>query len=314
MRRQFTDLDDYGDAVHHARVELCMFRPERQKWSMSQHPLGSLLLQMGQAGGGSLCRGESLSADPIVFLPLTKPCLATANGTQFNGKNALLLPPKAEFHLLHTASHAWCSLTFPPQLLPDREAGDAPPERDWLRNNSVRPCAPDRLAHLARMAEEYDQIQAVDPARLSHPAAQRQAEADLQQAVAKLLQTLVPAPKTTRGRPLMDRREIVNRLHTELEGLPSESLTAPELAQRLGIAERTLRLVCRQTLGLGPARYLKLRQLRLARRQLRDRRHSAQTVTELLSSLGIWQFGRFAGEYKAIYGELPSQTFHRARR
>ncbi|MFN7805471.1 MAG: AraC family transcriptional regulator, partial [Planctomycetaceae bacterium] len=64
----------------------------------------------------------------------------------------------------------------------------------------------------------------------------------------------------------------------------------------------------------GPARYLKLRQLRLARRWLRDRRHPSQTVTELLSGLGIWQFGRFAGEYRAIYGELPSQTFRRARR
>ena len=221
---------------------------------------------------------------------------------------------RSEFPLLHPAPHAWCSLTFPAELLPDREPGDAPDGADWLRASSVRRCAPDRLAHLARIAEEYDQIQAVDSARLAHPATQRQAEADFRQALSNLLKTVVPVAKPTRGRPLMDRREIVNRLHAELERSQEESLTAPELAQRLGIAERTLRLVCRQTLGLGPARYLKLRQLRLARRQLRDRRHSAQTVTELLSALGIWQFGRFAGEYKAIYGELPSQTFHRARR
>ena len=136
MRRQFTDLDDYGDAVQHARVELCMFRPERQLWTMCQHAVGSLLLQLGQAGGGNICRGQLHSTEPVVFLPLTTPSLAAANGTQFNGKNALLLPPNAEFHLLHTAPHAWCSLTFPAELLPDREPGDAPDGADWLRASS----------------------------------------------------------------------------------------------------------------------------------------------------------------------------------
>lgn len=314
MRQQFTDLDDYGDAVHHARVELHMFRPVHHLWTMSQHPLGSLLLQLGKSGGGNICRGESQVGNPILFLPLSNPTQAAADGTRFNGANAMLLPAGAEFHLLHTAPHAWCSLSFPADMLPSREANQASARADWLGTNSVLPCAPDRLAQLARMAEEFDQIQVFEPARLSHPAAQRQAEADFRQALASLLKTMVPVANHPRGRPRMDRREIVNRLHAELERSQHESLTAPELAQRLGIPERTLRLVCRETLGLGPARYLKLRQLRLARRWLRDRRHPSQTVTELLSGLGIWQFGRFAGEYRAIYGELPSQTFRRARR
>jgi AraC family ethanolamine operon transcriptional activator len=314
MRRQFTDLDDYGDAVQHARVELCMFRPVRHLWSMSQHPLGSLLLQLGQAGGGNICRGKSQVGNPIVFLPLTTPAQAAANGTRFDGANAMVLPSGAEFHLLHTAPHAWCSLSFPAEMLQDHPQGEASDRTAWLESSAVRPFDPHHLAHLARLAEEYDQIQVVDPTRLAHPAAQLQAEADFRQALQRLFETSPPTPKTVRGRPAFDRREVVNRLFAELENSKHESLTAPLLAQRLGIAERTLRLVCRETLGLGPARYLKLRQLRLARQELRDWRHPAQTVTELLSQLGIWQFGRFAGEYKVTYGELPSQTFARVRR
>lgn len=315
MRQEFTDLDDYGDAVHHARVELCMFRPEYHRWSMSQHPLGPLLLQLGAAGGGNICRGESRADNPILFLPLSNPSIAAANGTQFDGRNAMLLPPGAEFFLLHKAAHAWCSLSFPAALWPaSPEEVEGEPASAPLATCAVRSCVPDRIAELARLAVEYDRIETTDPDRLAHPAARQQATADFQHALERLLATVISREPPHRGRPLQDRRAVMIRLHAELEASARQPLTAPELAQRVGIAERTLRQICRETLGVGPTRYLNLRQLRNARHQLRDRRNPAQSVTEILSSLGIWQFGRFAGEYRRVYGELPSQTFREARR
>ena len=36
-------------------------------------------------------------------------------------------------------------------------------------------------------------------------------------------------------------------------------------------------------------------------------------MTDVATLHGFYELGRFAGEYKALFGEAPSQTLHRAR-
>jgi hypothetical protein len=46
-----------------------------------------------------------------------------------------------------------------------------------------------------------------------------------------------------------------------------------------------------------------LRRMHLARRELRDSFPGMRTVTEIAAQYGFWQFGRFAGEYKSLFGK-----------
>jgi AraC-like DNA-binding protein len=53
-------------------------------------------------------------------------------------------------------------------------------------------------------------------------------------------------------------------------------------------------------------RYLILRRIHLAWRALRDGTGGETSVAEVAMRFGFWQFGRFAGEYKSLFGEAPS--------
>ncbi len=64
---------------------------------------------------------------------------------------------------------------------------------------------------------------------------------------------------------------------------------------------------------MSPKQYLLLRRMHLARRALRDSAPGETTVTDIATRHGFWQFGRFAGEYRSLFGEAPSTTSIAAR-
>ena len=68
---------------------------------------------------------------------------------------------------------------------------------------------------------------------------------------------------------------------------------------------------CQEQLGISAKRYLTLRRMHLFRRALRESTPATATVTEIATRFGFWQFGRLAGEYRALFSEVPSETLAR---
>ena len=87
-----------------------------------------------------------------------------------------------------------------------------------------------------------------------------------------------------------------------------------DMATAAGVSERTLRRAFVEYFGVGPARYLRLRQLHLIHRALRAADPDADLVTDVLVRYGEWEFGRFASRYRRLFGEPPSETLRRNRR
>ena len=85
-----------------------------------------------------------------------------------------------------------------------------------------------------------------------------------------------------------------------------------ELALELDVSLRSLQLAFHACMGLPPARYLRRLRLNRAHQRLMEMEPGEGSVGQVAADLGFTQLGRFAGEYRRLFGEVPSETLRRA--
>ena len=111
----------------------------------------------------------------------------------------------------------------------------------------------------------------------------------------------------TRHAPSPARTAIVERAEQLLRGR-TEPLPIAHLSLLVGVSERGLRNAFIAVRGMSPKRYVIHDRLNEVRRALTDPRAPNATVTNIATEHGFFELGRFAGRYKAAFGETPSET------
>ena len=106
---------------------------------------------------------------------------------------------------------------------------------------------------------------------------------------------------------------IIAKFAESIDTFRDELPPIAHICQELNIDERLLRRCCHAHLGLRPVRYLRVLRMQRVRRALQNGTCRTTTVTEVVQRYGCGQVGRFATEYRALYGELPSQTLRRSK-
>jgi AraC-like DNA-binding protein len=104
-------------------------------------------------------------------------------------------------------------------------------------------------------------------------------------------------------------RDILARFEDLLQMQPL--LRVAEICAALGVPDRTLRSVCPEYLGVSPSGYLRLHRMQQVHRALRSGNPDAASVAEVARRYGVRDLGRFAANYRALFGELPFATLRR---
>jgi AraC family ethanolamine operon transcriptional activator len=190
--------------------------------------------------------------------------------------------------------------------------------------------AADRIAPLARTAGDIavsrDQdacsgfaeiARAVEAALASSPAVLRDAEARraLRATILDTAQGLAAedgasAPRVRDGRT---RQRIVHAADDYLRANPARPVYTDELCAAVGTSATRLHQAFHATFGISPHRYLKMRRMGMVRAMLLSRSSPWRSVKAAALSHGFWHLGQFAHDYRALYGEAPSETHARAR-
>jgi AraC family ethanolamine operon transcriptional activator len=211
-----------------------------------------------------------------------------------------------EFHATRGVDYVCCVFDRErfEQAALDLTGRSARPE--WLESR-VRLSSPDAVSALARRLVRLVGSPASCSTTMSDGAL-RELEADLlQHTIAALLGGEGDAGVET----AVGRRRALCRALELLEEASESIPTIPELCRQAGCSQRTLEYAFRDELGVTPVRYLKLLRLNRAHRLLRRASPADETVTRIALACGFIELGRFAGDYRRLFGELPSQTLQR---
>jgi len=87
--------------------------------------------------------------------------------------------------------------------------------------------------------------------------------------------------------------------------------TILEMCSAAAVSKRRLMYAFKEVTGVSPRRYLTLAALNHLHFHVLHASPHKNTVGDLAFSHGFYHLGRFARDYRRIYGELPSQTLRR---
>jgi AraC family transcriptional regulator, ethanolamine operon transcriptional activator len=303
----FFCYEAYADAIKDASLRATFLgRKYTNCWTLSYLPLGNLSVQWGDKGGPGVVEGTMKPSGTLIFMPTENAKAISGNGCRFDDLSLMVLKPGDEFCFSATNYNRWFSVVVPNKLFVDSNG---------TARSNIGPSH--SLIQVPRQAAEKFRS-AVEQLGLivrHQPDVFRSAEA-IAATTRKLSETVREALKcrlddiSSPGRHEVPRKQIIRNALDFIDQNANEYLIVEDLATAAGVSERTLRTAFHEYYGVGPMRYLKLRTLHQVREALKAADPSITSVTQIATQFGVWEFGRFAHDYRFLFGELPSKTLH----
>jgi AraC-like DNA-binding protein len=304
----FTDLDNYQASLHQARIDLLVTTQGAFNAHLTWATLHHLQLLRSEENLPRIAYislapslvfvGFAMRPDPPMFW----------GGVELQTGDIIFHGRGERFHQRTTGPCGWSLMGMAPEHL-ERYSGVLSGQELSLPATArvLRPAARDS-ARLRRLHAQACRLAETRPKILAHPEVARAIE----QGLIHALVTCLAAKTRDDGAARRHHAGIMVRFEEVLAAHPSRQLSLRELCALIGVSERTLRSCCAEFLDVSPSRYVFLRRLKRVHVALRDADSATVSVAEIANGCGFAELGRFAGAYRAAFGESPSTTLRRS--
>jgi AraC-like DNA-binding protein len=306
--RTFTDPDNYADTIRQGRVEVTVTGRGHFAAQLIRIDLHRLWMQRFSEDAARIKHTNGLGGRAVIAFPTQPGPSQLWNNVELNQTNIIRHKEGASYYQRTMGAASYGAMSLP---LADMAsvgaaiAGNAlAPPRDAL---IVTPL-PSAMAKLQWLHATAGHLAEIAPEIVAHPEAAR----GLEQALIEALVGCLTTGDTVEERSAQRRHALImRRFHQIIEEHPNEALYLPEICKMIGVSARTLQNCCQEHLATSPKQFLVARRMHMVRRDLSRATPTATTVTAIAAYYGFWEFGRFAGAYKSLFGELPSTTLRR---
>ncbi|MBZ9558749.1 MULTISPECIES: helix-turn-helix domain-containing protein [unclassified Modicisalibacter] len=108
------------------------------------------------------------------------------------------------------------------------------------------------------------------------------------------------------------RKRVVDRAREVIAANEDDTMTILALCQAIGVSRRKLQYCFQDCLGVSPVTYIRLYRLNEVHKSLLNAGATTHVQDEA-ARRGFYHLGRFALEYRRLFGERPSETLRRAQ-
>lgn len=307
VRTRINRLEDLCDAVDNAGLSVFQLSRESPSGSLVHAAYDGMTLSSGQLDSRVQIRG-----------PLSDEAISICVGLRIPPRNRLLLRdidtgivslfrPSDEHEAFHDLDTRYAVVTLSEEHL-EREAErlGLAFSRTAFQHTGIHP-HPLAAAHLSTISAFLTGLhQNERQTRLS--------SAVFADIVAALIGHFAQRPAALLLRPLRQRERLVEATRAHIDQNLDQHLDIESLSRRAGVSRRTLTKSFEETLGEPPSAYIARMRLHRIRSDLLAIAPRDATITDISNQWGISELGRMSGRYRALFGELPSQTRTRGTR
>lgn len=307
----FRDFDEFADALGGVVGGFVPTARSTHEWWVQSVATGRVLTQTLQVGSPATFAGDGKRDEIALQIPLTDPTRIRIDGRALDKDSFLLIKEGHPFTLSTSEATQWAGIVVPSghELLAP-EFMESLTSRLFYKRTTSR--ADTKAEHLNRIRFLAARLSAAADGVSFDATAVRRAEEEIIAVASRALEASSKAQPRRVGRPTFSRGRVIARILALIEASTDAPLLIDDLCRATGVAERTLRNIFHEYFGVGPMRFLKVRQLREIRAALLAADPTHETVTRIATRFGIWDFSLFAGSYKALFGESPSYTLRTA--
>jgi AraC family transcriptional regulator, ethanolamine operon transcriptional activator len=305
LTRSFAEPDQFASALLGGQFDYMPVRAEPFAATLRVLRVGDMVVQQADTSGHVVRGGIDPGMAVLMLYRQAARHPARVNGTEVAAAEAVLAVGGAELTGFNPQPLSWAALALPLVLL-EELAELAPPQLRVQGALSVLMLQPDRVARLAGAVSAASRMADRLPVALHTPDCAAGLAMALREEVAAAL--TADAEVRLRPRAVAEALRLVRAAEDVMQTRLARPVYTEELCATLGVSARRLHDAFHAALGMSPHAYLKSRRLLLARRALRTRWEEPGLVKSVALDHGFWHLGHFARDYRALFGELPSET------
>ena len=219
--------------------------------------------------------------------------------------DVVVIPPVTEHHASHFGAASYACIRVDPNELESVFAGDpclSDPE-NWQQNNRHRAHSDVGTVAMGALSLLADHL-----AKLQGALSDELAEFWKRTVVECMAVTMRSSLPPDKGGHLPSAMKLVRLVEDYLEMRGDRPLHISEICSKLHLSRRSLHRAFHEIFGMGPVKFLRQKRLCNVHSILKGNSPEATTVSEVAIQQGFVELGRFARDYRAMFGEYPSQT------